>query len=108
MLFRSAKAFAKNNKVVEFNGNSFQVRRDGVANMRALLRACRDNGCRIALNSDAHSIRQMQENMAALCALVEEEHFPPERIVNASTAALAAELACHGRACAREIGGIFA
>ena len=25
-----AKAFAKNNKVVEFNGNSFQVRRDGV------------------------------------------------------------------------------
>lgn len=103
-----AKAFAKNNKVVEFNGNSFQVRRDGAANMRALLRACRDNGCRIALNSDAHSIRQMQENMAALCALVEEEHFPPERIVNASIAALAAELARHGRACAREIGGIFA
>ena len=73
-----------------------------------MLRACRDNGCRIALNSDAHSIRQLQENMAALCALVAEEHFPPERIVHPSTAALAAELARPGRARARERGGMFA
>ena len=104
-----ARAFAARNKVVEFNGNSCQVRRDGVANMRALLRACRDNGCRIALNCDAHSIRQLQENMAALCALVEEEHFPPERIVNASSAAaLAAELAPARPAPARdEIGRNF-
>lgn len=101
------KAFAKNNKVVEINGNSFFVRRDGVPNMRALLRACRENGCRIALDSDAHSIRQMQENMAALIALIEEENFPQELVVNASAAALVAELRRHGRACAEEIGGIL-
>ena len=32
------KAFARNHKVVELNGNSFNVRRDGIPNMRALLR----------------------------------------------------------------------
>lgn len=34
------KAFAKNHKVVELNGNSFNVRKDGIPNMRALLAAC--------------------------------------------------------------------
>lgn len=102
------RAFAARNKVVEFNGNSCQVRRDGIPNMRTLMRACRDNGCRIALNSDAHSIRQLQENMAALYTLVEEENFPQDRIVNASAAALVAELRRHGRPCADELGGILA
>lgn len=101
------KAFARNNKVVELNGNSFQVRKDGLPNMRALLEACMKNGCRISLDSDAHSVRQLQQNMAGLIAMVEEIHFPQELIVNASVENLVSELQRHRRGCAQEIGGIL-
>ena len=101
------KAFAQNNKVVELNGNSFQVRKDGIPNMRELLKACLKNGCRIALDTDAHSLRQLQENMAALFALVEEIAFPQELIVNASVKNLVEVLKRHHRGCAQEIGGIL-
>ena len=37
------KAFAKNHKVVELNGNSVNVRRDGIPNMKLLLAACLKN-----------------------------------------------------------------
>lgn len=101
------KAFARNNKVVELNGNSFQVRQDGIPNMQALLKACLKNGCRISLDTDAHSIRQLRENMSALFTLVEEIDFPQELIVNARTENLVAELQRHNRGCAQEIGGIL-
>ena len=45
------KAFAKNHKVVELNGNSVNVRRDGIPNMKLLLAACLKNGCHIALDT---------------------------------------------------------
>lgn len=101
------RAFAKNGKVVELNGNSFQVRTDGIPNMRELLRACLNNGCAIALDTDAHSVRQLQENITALSALIEEIDFPDELIVNASKENLVRTLRCHHRACAEEIGGIL-
>lgn len=101
------KAFAKNNKVVELNGNSFLVRQDGIPNMRALLKSCLKNGCRISLDTDAHSIRQLWDNMSALFGLVEEIGFPQELIVNASVENLVSELKRHHRRCAQEIGGIL-
>lgn len=101
------KAFAKNNKVVELNGNSFLVRKDGIPNMRALLKSCLKNGCRISLDTDAHSIRQLRDNMSALFGLVEEIGFPQELIVNASVENLVSELKRHHRRCAQEIGGIL-
>ena len=72
------KAFARNHKVVELNGNSFNVRRDGIPNMRALL-----------------------------LALLEEMQFPQELIVNATRENLVQELQLHGKPCAEEIGGIL-
>lgn len=101
------KAFARNHKVVEINGNSFTVRKDGIPNMRALLLACRKNGCKIALDSDAHSVMQMRDNTARLLTLLEEVDFPPELVVNGSCENLIAELKLHGRTCAEEIGGIL-
>ena len=65
------RAFAKNHKVVELNGNSFNVRKDGIPNMRALLAACLANGCRIAVDSDAHSTYQLQHGLCALYAMRE-------------------------------------
>lgn len=101
------KAFARNHKVVEMNGNSFNVRKDGIPNMRALLRACLDNGCRISLDSDAHSTLQMRNGLHKLYSLLEEIDFPQELVVNASCHNLVRELKLHGRACAEEIGGLL-
>ena len=101
------KVFARNNKVVEMNGNSANVRKDGIPNMRLLLQTCLQYGCRIAINSDAHSIHQLHNNTLSLCAMMDELHFPQELIVNATAQNLVNELKLHGRACAKEIGGLI-
>ena len=101
------KAFAANHKVVELNGNSFNVRKDGIPNMRALLRACLANGCHISVDSDAHSTWQLRHGLTALYGMLEEMNFPEELIINATTANLTAELKLHGKACAEEVGGIL-
>lgn len=101
------RAFARNHKIVEMNGNSFAVRKDGIPNMKSLLLACMKNGCKVALDSDAHSTLQMRANMAHLLSLLQEVEFPPELLVNGSRENLVNELKLHGRACAEEIGGIL-
>ena len=99
------KAFAKNHKVVELNGNSVNVRRDGIPNMKLLLAACLKNGCHIALDTDAHSTTQLQGNMPPLLAMLEEMQFPQELVVNATRQNLVNELKLHGRICAEYIEG---
>ena len=101
------RAFARGHKVVELNGNSFNVRKDGIPNMKALLAACLQNGCRIAVDSDAHSTHQLQHGLTALYAMLEEMQFPQELIVNATRENLVQELQLHGKPCAEEIGGIL-
>ena len=100
------KAFARNHKVVELNGNSFNVRKDGIPNMRTLLDACKRNGCHIALDTDAHSTRQMRVNVPPLLQMLEEMEFPEELVVNATRQNLVNELKLHKKRCAEEIGGI--
>lgn len=101
------KAFAKNHKVVELNGNSFNVRKDGIPNMRALLAACLENGCRISVDSDAHSTHQLRHGLTALYTMLEELDFPQELIINATRENLVRELELHKKACAKEVGGIL-
>lgn len=101
------KAFAQNHKVVELNAGSFAVRKDGIPNMRKLLTACLENGCHIAVDSDAHSAWRLQTALQPLYSLLEELSFPEELIVNATKENLAQELKLHGRRCAEEIGGIL-
>lgn len=101
------RAFAKNHKIVEMNGNSFNVRKDGIPNMKTLLLACLKNGCAIALDSDAHSAAQLRGGLGRLCAMLEEVDFPRELIVNGSCENLAEALKLHGRRAAEEIGGLL-
>ena len=102
------KAFARNHKVVELNGNSFNVRRDGIPNMRALLRGLPCQAAVIyAVDSDAHSTHQLQHGLTALYAMLEEMQFPQELIVNATRENLVQELQLHGKPCAEEVGGIL-
>lgn len=101
------KAFAKNHKVVELNAGSFSVRKDGIPNMKKLLTACMENGCHIAVDSDAHSAWRLQTALPPLYAMLEELSFPQKLIVNATRENLVKELELHGRRCAKEIGGIL-
>lgn len=101
------KAFARYGKVVELNGNSYNVRRDGIPNMRALVRSCYKNGCYVSLDSDAHSTRQLRENIAPLQALLQEVDYPADHVVNSSAEALVHILELHRRTAAEEIGGLL-
>ena len=89
---RVTREFAARNKVVELNGNSFAVRPEGAPNMKALALACKKSGCKIALNSDAHSIYHLERGVSHLYGLLEEIDFPPELIVNGSGENLRREL----------------
>ena len=88
---------------MELNGNSVNVRRDGIPNMKLLLAACLKNGCHIALDTDAHSTTQLQGNMPPLLAMLEEMQFPQELVVNATRQNLVNELKLHGRICAESV-----
>ena len=70
-----------------------------------LLAACLKNGCRVTLDTDAHSTTQLQGNMPPLLAMLEEMQFPQELVVNATRQNLVNELKLHGRICAEYIGG---
>ena len=102
---RVARAFAAHHKVVELNGNSWAVRPEGVGNMRSLALACKKACCPVALNSDAHSIYQMQAGVGHLLQLLEEIDFPEELVVNSSAQRLLQELKLHNKPVVKRIGG---
>ena len=77
------KAFARCRKVVEINANSAVVRPGNEENMRELALACKRNGTKIAVNSDAHSIYHLGQFDTVL-PMLREIHFPEELVVNAS------------------------
>ena len=77
------KAFARCRKVVEINANSAVVRPGNEENMRELALACKRNGTKIAVNSDAHSMYHLGQFDTVL-PMLREIHFPEELVVNAS------------------------
>ncbi len=86
--------FAANNKVVEINVNSAIVRPTGQKNMEELAKVCKKYGCKIAVNSDAHSIYTIgqQGNVPEMLKRID---FPQELIVNATYENLVNELKIH-------------
>ena len=104
---RVARAFAEHHKVVELNGNSWAVRPQGAANMKALALACKKAGCPIAVNSDAHSIYHLQAGGGHLLSLLGEIDFPEELGINSSWPRLLRELELHNKPVVNRIGGSF-
>lgn len=90
------RAFAANHKVVEMNAGSSLSRPGNEENLRQLALCCKQNGTRIAVTSDAHSMYSVGNVQPVLDMLAEIE-FPEERIVNTSMERLADELDRHGR-----------
>ncbi len=77
------EAFAKNNKVVEMNANSYRVRKAGVKNMKDIALACKKYECKIAINSDAHSMYTIAD-VDNIYPMLKEIEFPENLIINAS------------------------
>ncbi len=80
---RVIKAFADNNKVVEMNANSYIVRKEGVKNMRDIALACKKYNCKIAINSDAHSMYTIAK-VDVIFPMIKEIEFPTDLIINYS------------------------
>ena len=99
--------FAHNNKVVELNSNSFVIRPGGTDNMRKIIAACKRSECKIALNTDAHSIYHLKAGVGHMFYLLEEANFPPELIVNSTGARLRRELEVHKKEIVNRIGELL-
>ncbi|MBQ7816977.1 MAG: phosphatase [Oscillospiraceae bacterium] len=95
-------AFAANNKVVELNANSAIVRPTGQKNMLKIAKLCKKYSCKIAVNSDAHSIYKIGE-WGNVPQLLKDIDFPQELIVNASCENLINELKIHNKYILKQI-----
>ena len=94
--------FAKNNKVVEINVNSAVVRPTGQQNMVELAKLCKKYGCKIAVNSDAHSIYKIGTTGNVL-EMLESIDFPQELVINASYENFINELKIHNKYILKQI-----
>ena len=66
---------------LEVNNSKLMYSRGNPTSMEDLIRACRDEGCRIAVNSDTHAIGELGRNDLVL-PLLAKHGFPPELVVN--------------------------
>ena len=94
--------FAENNKVVELNVNSAVVRPTGQKNMFEIAKLCKKHRCRVAVNSDAHSIYKIGQTGNVL-QMLESIDFPQELIINASYENLINELKIHHKYILKQI-----
>ncbi len=93
------KVFAQKHKIVEMNANSAVARPGNEALLRELALACKRNGAKIAVNSDAHSIYQLG-CFDSVLPMLREIDFPEELVVNASRENFIAALREHGKSIA--------
>ncbi|MGQ9472888.1 MAG: phosphatase [Candidatus Caldatribacteriaceae bacterium] len=81
---RVVKEAVARGKVIEINNSSFMVSRKGSKeNCRTIAQEVRDQNGWVIVSSDAHFCEEVGEFQEAL-KLLEEIHFPEERILNAS------------------------
>ncbi len=80
---RVTKAFSDNNKIVELNVASANVRPGNEENMKELILACKNNETHVAINSDSHSIYTLGK-YNSMVTLLRELDFPKELVVNSS------------------------
>ncbi|MBQ6929878.1 MAG: phosphatase [Oscillospiraceae bacterium] len=94
--------FAENNKVVELNVNSAVVRPTGQQNMLEIAKLCKKYRCRVAVNSDAHSIYKIGQTGNVL-QMLESIDFPQELVINASYENFINELKIHNKYILKQI-----
>lgn len=70
-------------KLIEVNEHSLQGTWGSTDRCREVVRLCRDEGCGVAVNTDAHISHAVGKVDAAM-ALLEEEGFPEELVATAT------------------------
>lgn len=91
---RVCKAFAQHGKVVELNANSPIARPGNGENIATIIQECKKNEAYIVINSDAHSVYEM-DNKAWAIELVQKLGYPESLIVNTSMDIIDAVFAKH-------------
>lgn len=81
-----AKAAAAAGMALELNNSKILYPRSTPAEAVALLTACKEQRCRIAVNSDTHAIHELGDDRA-VAPLLREVAFPHELIVNRTAVA---------------------
>jgi putative hydrolase len=83
---RLAGVAARHGAVLELNNSKILYLRSTAAEACALLNACKEFGCRVAVSSDTHAIHELGDDRA-VAPLLQETGFPRELIVNRDAAA---------------------
>lgn len=96
--------FAEKNKVVELNANSAFARPLGQKNMVVLAKACEKYGCKVAVNSDAHSIYKLGD-VQSIFDMLNGINFPEKLIINLDIKELVNELTVHNKKIVSMLGG---
>lgn len=73
-------------KLIEINGNTFNIRKANIPNCREIALLCKELGTGICVNSDAHH-SSMIGDIGAAQRMLEEIDFPEELIINRSFSA---------------------
>lgn len=73
-------------KLIEINGNTFNIRKQNIPNCREIALICKELGTSICVNSDAHHSSMIGE-IGEAKKMLEEIDFPEELIANRSYAA---------------------
>ena len=97
------KKFTENNKVVELNANSAYVRPSGKENMVTLALTCKKYNCKVAVNSDAHSIYRIAD-VQPILDLLDKIEYPKELIINITWENFVKELKIHNKEILNSIG----
>jgi putative hydrolase len=80
-LVREAKRL---DKILEVNNHSFRARSGSLESCRQIVRLCGQHGVRVSVASDAHNCMDVGRVDYAL-NLLEEEHYPEDRVINSTT-----------------------
>jgi len=81
------KLFKENNKVIEINSNTHNIRAVSWENCIKIAKLCKDIGCKVVVNSDCHSIYSLG-NFDNAIKLLEGIDFPQKLIINSSVESL--------------------
>ena len=80
-----AEAAARHGVALELNNSKILYKRSRPDEVRSILKACREYGCRIAVDSDTHAIGELGDDRS-IEPLLRETGFPRELVVNRNAA----------------------
>ena len=80
-LKRLAGEACETGTALEFNNSKIKYASVSEDQQRDFIRICRDAGCSVVVNTDAHTLNELGDTKA-MERLLAEEQFPEERIVN--------------------------